>query len=114
MRFLIDAQLPPSLARFLRTLGEEAMPCRDVGLRDADDDEIWRFATAGGFCIVTKDEHFALRHMADPSGPRVVWLRIGNSTTPALLEWLEPLWGEVARELRNGQGLVEVGERSKS
>ena len=114
MRFLIDAQLPPSLARFLRTLGEEAMPCRDVGLRDADDDEIWRFATAGGFCIVTKDEDFALRHMADPSGPRVVWLRIGNSTNPALLEWLEPLWGEVARELRNGQGLVEVGEWSKS
>ncbi len=114
MRFLVDAQLPPSLARFLRTLGEEAMPCRDVGLRDADDDEIWRFATAGGFCIVTKDEDFALRHMADPSGPQVVWLRIGNSTNPAMLESLEPLWGEVARELRNGQGLVEVGERSKS
>ena len=114
MRFLVDAQLPPSLARFLRTLGEEAMPCRDVGLRDADDDEIWQFATEGGFFIVTKDEDFALRHMADPSGPQVVWLRIGNSTNPALLEWLEPLWGEVARELRNGQGLVEVGERSKS
>ena len=114
MRFLVDAQLPPSLARFLRTLGEDATPCRDVGLRDADDDEIWRFATAGGFCIVTKDEDFALRHMADPSGPQVVWLRIGNSTNPALLEWLEPLWGVVARELRSGQGLVEVGERSKS
>lgn len=64
MRFLVDAQLPPSLARFLRTLGEEAMPCRDVGLRDADDDEIWRFATAGGFCIVTKDEDFAQRRGA--------------------------------------------------
>jgi predicted nuclease of predicted toxin-antitoxin system len=114
MRFLVDAQLPPSLAWFLRTLGEEAMPCRDVGLRDADDDEIWRFATAGGFCIVTKDEDFALRHLADPSGPQVVWLRIGNSTNPALLEWLQPLWGDVARELRNGQGLVEVGERAKS
>lgn len=114
MRFLVDAQLPPSLARFLRTLGEEAMACRDVGLRDADDDEIWRFATDGGFCIVTKDEDFVLRHMADPSGPQVVWLRIGNSTNPALLEWLQPLWGEVARELRSGQGLVEVGERSKS
>jgi predicted nuclease of predicted toxin-antitoxin system len=34
MRFLIDAQLPPSLARFLTTLGEEAIAWRDVGLRD--------------------------------------------------------------------------------
>jgi len=114
MRFLVDAQLPPSLARFLQALGEEAMACRDVGLRDADDGEIWRYATAGGFCIVTKDEDFALRRMTDPSGPQVVWLRIGNSTNPALLEWLEPLWGDVSRELRSGQGLVEVGERAKS
>lgn len=48
MRFLVDAQLPPSLARFLTTVGEEAIACRDVGLRDADDGEIWRFAIAGG------------------------------------------------------------------
>ena len=35
MRFLVDAQLPPSLTQFLRTFGEEAIACRDVGLRDA-------------------------------------------------------------------------------
>ncbi len=50
MRFLIDAQLPPSLTQFLRTFGEEAIACRDVGLRDADDEEIWRFAITGGWC----------------------------------------------------------------
>jgi len=73
VRFLVDAQLPPSLARFPRTLGEEAAACRDVGLRDADDGEIWRFAIAGDWCIVTKDEDFAVRHMTETSGPRVVW-----------------------------------------
>ena len=73
MRFLVDAQLPPSLAQFLRTLGEEATACREVGLRDADDGEIWRFAVAGGWCIVTKDEDFALRHMTETGGQRVVW-----------------------------------------
>jgi predicted nuclease of predicted toxin-antitoxin system len=56
MRFLVDAQLPPSLTQFLRTFGEEAIACRDVGLRDADDEEIWRFAITGGWCIVTEDE----------------------------------------------------------
>ena len=113
MRFLVDAQLPPSLTQFLRTFGEEAIACRDVGLRDADDEEIWRFAIAGGWCIVTKDEDFAVRHMTETSGPQVVWLRIGNSTNPALLQWLEPLWANIIQELRMGQGLVEVGERTK-
>ena len=113
MRFLVDAQLPPSLTQFLRTFGEEAIACRDVGLRDADHEEIWRFAIAGGWCIVTKDEDFAVRHMTETSGPQVVWLRIGNSTNPALLQWLEPLWANIIRELRMGQGLVEVGERTK-
>ena len=113
MRFLVDAQLPPSLVGFLRKLGEEAIACRDVGLRDADDGEIWRFAIAGGWCIVTKDEDFAVRHMTETNGPQVLWLRIGNSTNPALFQWLEPLWTDIVRELRTGQGLVEVGERTK-
>ncbi len=113
MRFLVDAQLPPSLARFLRTLGEEATACREVGLRNADDGEIWRFALAGGWCIVTKDEDFAVRHMTQTGGPQVVWLRIGNSTNRVLFRWLEPLWPEIIRELRIGQGLVEVGERTE-
>ena len=86
MRFLVDAQLLPSLARFLRTLGEEAIACRDVGLRDADDGEIWQFAIAARWCIVTKDEDFAVRHMSETSGPQIVWLRIGNTTNPALFQ----------------------------
>ena len=113
MRFLIDAQLPPSLARFLTTLGEEAIACRDVGLRDADDGEIWSFAIEGRWCIVTKDEDFAVRRMTDTVGPQVVWLRIGNSTNPALFQWLQPLWPGIMQELRIGHGIVEVGEQAK-
>jgi predicted nuclease of predicted toxin-antitoxin system len=113
MRFLIDAQLPPSLARFLAERGEKATACRDIGLRDADDDEIWRFAIAGGWCIVTKDEDFAIRRITVTIGPPVVWLRIGNSTNPALFQWLSPLWPNVVQELRIGQGLVEVTLRPR-
>jgi len=51
--------------------------------------------------------------MTETSGPQVLWLRIGNSTNPALFQWLEPLWADSVRELRTGQGLVEAGERTK-
>lgn len=42
MRFLVDAQLPPALARLLASHGHVAEHVADIGLRDADDSPIWR------------------------------------------------------------------------
>jgi predicted nuclease of predicted toxin-antitoxin system len=44
MRFLVDAQLPPALARWLGEHGLAATPVRELGLRDSDDGSIWNFA----------------------------------------------------------------------
>ncbi|MBI2440729.1 MAG: DUF5615 family PIN-like protein [Lentisphaerae bacterium] len=49
MRFLIDAQLPPSLARFIESRGQEAKAVREVELRDTDDARILAFAQQGGW-----------------------------------------------------------------
>ncbi len=56
MKFLVDAQLPPALAAWLVEAGHEAVALREVGLRDASDQEICSFALAKGYIIVTKDE----------------------------------------------------------
>lgn len=37
MRLLVDAQLPPALARWLGERGLSATPIRELGLRDSDD-----------------------------------------------------------------------------
>ena len=58
--------------------------------------------------IVTKDEDFAERMARTTSGPVIVWLRIGNSTNRALLEWLEPRWTQVTVLLDAGNRLIEV------
>jgi hypothetical protein len=50
--------------------------------------------------------------MMETTGPQIVWLRIGNSTNPALFRWLDSLWANVVHELRIGQGIVEVSERA--
>ena len=54
MKFLVDAQLPPALAHWLREAGPEAAHVEDVGLREADDRSIWAHALATGAVIVTK------------------------------------------------------------
>ena len=58
MRFLVDAQLPPALARWLTERGHDAFHVFDVGMGRAGDQEIWNHAAAINAVIVTKDEDF--------------------------------------------------------
>jgi predicted nuclease of predicted toxin-antitoxin system len=44
MRLLVDAQMPPALARWLTSLGHQAEHVADIGLLAASDLEIWEAA----------------------------------------------------------------------
>jgi predicted nuclease of predicted toxin-antitoxin system len=41
VKILIDAQLPPGLKLMLAEAGHKALYVVDVGLRDADDGQVW-------------------------------------------------------------------------
>ena len=81
MNFLVDAQLPPGLARWLADQGHSAQHVNDVGLADAEDSVIWNHALGVDAIIVTKDEDFAERNARTAVGPVIVWLRIGTLRT---------------------------------
>jgi predicted nuclease of predicted toxin-antitoxin system len=108
VKFLVDAQLPPALARWLTEQGYQADHVEGCALRDADDTEIWNRAAEVGAVLVTKDEDFAARSARTPVGPKVVWLRVGNTTNPALMQWLTPRLPNVIALLDRGDTLVEV------
>ena len=80
----------------------------DVGLAGTEDSVIWNHALRVDAIIVTKDEDFAERTARTAAGPVIVWLRIGNSTNRALLEWLEPRWSSVVQLLIDDNRLIEV------
>lgn len=108
MRFLIDAQLPPGLARWIDSRGYIAVHVRDVGLANSEDSEIWSRALANGEIIVTRDEDFGERSARVPTCPTILWLRIGNSTNKALIAWIEPRWNDICLLLELDQTLIEV------
>jgi predicted nuclease of predicted toxin-antitoxin system len=111
MRFLIDAQLPPALARMMTALGFVAEHLLDVGLLDADDSQIWNYARQHAAIIITKDEDFPARTRRGPatqSNPTIVWLRVGNSSRRALLQWFEPLLPQIVALIEQGERLIEV------
>ena len=60
MRFLVDAQLPPALARWLAERGHIAEHVFDLGQTTADGRKIWEYEAAAGASIATN--YYALPH----------------------------------------------------
>lgn len=108
MKLIVDAQLPPLLAEELRNAGCDASAVVELGLRDAEDSEIWRYAIEHKAVILTKDEDFAERCIHTSNSPVIVWLRIGNATNPRLLEWFMPVLPAVLERLVADDRLIEV------
>ena len=114
MRFVIDAQLPPALARQLRSSGHEASHVYEIGLGAAADSEVWAHASTVGAVLVTKDEDFAHLVRRETAEAAVVWIRLGNTTNRALWEALEPLCPDLIDALRRGERLIEIAEANLS
>ena len=107
MRFLIDAQLPPGLARWLSERGHRSDHVNNLGLGGAPDDAIEAKAREMQAVIWSKDSDFAERARRRP-GLQVVWLRIGNTTNASLQATLESRLADVEAALENEEYLIEV------
>jgi predicted nuclease of predicted toxin-antitoxin system len=108
LRFLVDAQLPPALARKIAALGYDAEHLLDLGLLEADDSTVWDYALSKQAVIITKDEDFAIRASVSKNAPAIVWVRIGNCVNARLLAWFEREWPSVIATLDAGNRLVEI------
>jgi predicted nuclease of predicted toxin-antitoxin system len=108
MRFLVDAQLPPALARWLVAAGHEAEHVGDVGLGDARDQAIWAYAAGVGSVIVSKDEESSQCKILQNAGPPIVWIRLPNTRRRELLVWFEAALPAMIEALERGESLIEV------
>lgn len=107
MRFLVDAQLPTTLARWLQARGHEATHVRDIEMDAALDQDILRHAEASDSIIGTKDADFA--HLSSHlKSCRVVWLRLGTMTKSQLLAMMEQTMPDIEGALAQGEKLVVV------
>ncbi|KJV40079.1 hypothetical protein VH88_11805 [Brevundimonas sp. KM4] len=108
MNFVVDAQLPLALTDWLRAKGHAADHVSEILTVNATDQAIWSLAKTEERVILTKDRDFAIWAADRRSGPQVVWLRLGNATRRALIDWLDPKWPQIERCLSEGVHLVEV------
>jgi predicted nuclease of predicted toxin-antitoxin system len=81
MRLLFDQNLSRKLVKRLADIFPDSSHVQFHNLPEADDSEIWEFAKAEGFHIVTQDADFAEKSRLYGSPPKVIWLRCGNLAT---------------------------------
>jgi predicted nuclease of predicted toxin-antitoxin system len=108
LRFIVDAQLPPALARFLTDAGHPSEHVHDFAAEAFPDAQLWDRALAMNAIIVTKDEDFAVRSVRTGAPPPIVWVRLGNTRNKALLDSFAKLLPKVAAALANGEKIVEL------
>ena len=106
--FLIDANLPEALARFLTAKCQPGIHVADLGFRSECDTSIWQLAADRGLTIVSKDVDFAVLARETDSGPAVIWVRSGNTRRDALLDRFEQELKELLRLLEAGERLIEL------
>lgn len=86
MKLLFDQNLSHQLVGLLIAEFPNSAHVRDVGLAASPDSDVWTYAAANAFVIVSKDTDFQQRALLYGHPPKVIWVRLGNSSTAAVAD----------------------------
>ncbi len=81
---------------------------RDIGLRDAEDLEIFKVAKAQEVIFMTKDSDFVNLVERLETPPKIIWLTCGNTSNARLREILSVTLVDALEFLQTGEKLVEI------
>lgn len=102
MKLLLDANISRTLVSRLDNLFPDSTHVALESMERATDQEIWEFALANDYVIVSKDEDFHQRALVEGPPPKVVWIRLGNCST-----------ADVERVIRQGHDIIANFEQDK-
>jgi predicted nuclease of predicted toxin-antitoxin system len=106
--FLVDNQLPTALARLIQhEFREQAEHVADLGLRDASDAALWKYASAEDLILISKDEDFVTMVLQSPTAG-LLWVRIGNCRREFLLGAFRRAWPRIMQKLHGGERFIEI------
>jgi predicted nuclease of predicted toxin-antitoxin system len=101
--------MSPAIADWVSSnFAVSAVAIRDLGLRDAEDTEIFQAAGREHAIVMTKDSDFGqlLDRLGAP--PQVIWVTCGNTSNARLKEILTATLPKALQLLKAGEELVEI------
>jgi predicted nuclease of predicted toxin-antitoxin system len=88
VRLLFDANVSHKLVHALAGEYPGSAHVSGVGLRGAEDQQIWDHARAHDFILVSKDTDFRERSYVEGFPPKIIWLDVGNAGTLTIVTLL--------------------------
>ena len=89
-------------------MGFDCTHVLELGDLTLADPEIWALAAVQTRTIISRDADFVALSMAQPSGPQVVWVRMGNVRKQILLARFRRNFQVIVALLDAGERLIEV------
>jgi predicted nuclease of predicted toxin-antitoxin system len=110
MKLLLDQDVYAATARFLSDLGHDAVRAAQVGLSQAEDEELLRVAQEQDRVLVTRDRDFGNLVFVKRLGAGVLYLRILPSTQNSVHAELERVLSTYTeKELTRAFLVIEPG-----
>jgi predicted nuclease of predicted toxin-antitoxin system len=81
VKLLFDQNLPERLVTRFASEFPQSMHVKLVGLAEASDLQIWQYARANGYAIISKDGDFSQLALLHGAPPKIIWLKVGNAST---------------------------------
>ena len=106
-RFIIDTQLPPRLARFLRDKGFPAYHTTNFPNGHLlNDEEIIKIAIRENRIIVTKDSDFLDNFLLKGAPPKVLLLQFGNINNQNLINYFDVEIANIVQLFETGTDFI--------
>lgn len=108
MKFIIDAQLPPALSKYLTSRGFDAIHTDDMPMKElTTDNEIREIALKEDRIVITKDSDFLDSYYISSVPKKLLLISTGNIKNKHLLSLFESSVEKIL-ELFNDHSLIEM------
>jgi predicted nuclease of predicted toxin-antitoxin system len=108
MKLLFDHNLSPRIPAVLSPEFPGSKHLYELGLDRAADLEVWEFAKANDYCIVSKDSDFSDWGQVFGFPPAIIWVRTGNCSTKELITKLRRKTDVIRSLGKDGQSWILV------
>ena len=81
MNLLFDQNISFRIIKWVDDIFPGSISVHDLGYQNPHDLDIWKFAKVNNFVIVTFDAEFIDISNLRGYPPKIIWLRIGNTST---------------------------------
>jgi predicted nuclease of predicted toxin-antitoxin system len=110
MNLLFDQNISFRLIKKISDLYPNARQVRELGLENFSDTEIFEYAKKHNYVIVTFDSDFCDINNLRNYPIKIIWLRIGNTTTINLVNLFRKKFDIIKLFLKEKNGCLEIFE----